>query len=127
MNYVKLGASFAVALSLTACATWTTGSVDTGRADAAASAKTSPDKILITDADMVDRQYKSLGDITVTVNKTTIFNANPTPAQVNEALRLKASDMGADGVILVRYGTGGVSFMSWGSLEGKGRAIKFIQ
>ena len=35
-------------------------------------------------------------------------------------------DFGADAVIFVRYGTVGVSFMSWGSLNGKGRAIVFL-
>lgn len=114
-------------LALSGCATWTSGSVDTTRADMAASAKTPIEKILITDTDVVDRKYRSLGDIAVTVNKTTIFNADPTPALVNDALKQRASDMGADAVILVRYGKGGVSFMSWGSLEGKGRAIKYVQ
>ena len=46
---------------------------------------------------------------------------------VNEKLREKASELGADAVILVRYGNGGMSLMSWGSLEGKGRAVKFVQ
>ena len=68
-----------------------------------------------------------LGDITATVNKTTIFNADPTQEMVNEKLREKASELGADAVILVRYGNGGMSLMSWGSLEGKGRAVKFVQ
>ena len=74
---------------------------------------------------MVDRRYASLGDVTVTVNKTTIFNADPTREMVNDKLREKAAELGADAVILVRYGSGGISLMSWGSLEGKGRAIKF--
>lgn len=34
--------------------------------------------------------------------------------------------MGADAVALVRYGDVGISMMSWGSLEGKGRAVKFV-
>ena len=46
---------------------------------------------------------------------------------VNEKLREKASELGADAVILVRYGNGGMSLMSWGSLEGKGRAIKYTK
>ena len=62
----------------------------------------------------------------MTVNKTTIFNADPTPEMVNEKLREKAADMGADAVVLVRYGKGGISALSWGSLEGKGRAVKFV-
>ena len=115
----------ALALSLTGCATWSTSSVDSATADASAAAKTPIEKILITDNDVVDRSYKSLGDITVTVNKTTIFHPDPTPALVNQALREKAAELGADAVVLVRYGNVGISLMSWGSLEGKGRAIKF--
>ena len=64
-------------------------------------------------------------DISVTVNKTTIFNADPTREMVNQRLRNKAAELGADAVIQVRYGTVGIGLMSWGSLDGKGRAIVF--
>ena len=127
---MKVFAGVFLALSLTGCATWSTSSVDSKSAEvstiqAQANAKTLPASIVITDKDILDRKYLSLGDITATVNKTTIFNANPTPEMVNEKLREKASELGADAVILVRYGDGGISLMSWGSLEGKGRAVKF--
>ena len=42
-------------------------------------------------------------------------------------LKQAQTELGADAVILVRYGNGGMSLMSWGSLEGKGRAVKFVQ
>ena len=126
---MRISSVFLLAAAMTTgCATWSTSSVDGKSADAKpAVAKTSPEKIIIRDTDIVDKKYKSLGDITATVNKTTIFNANPTQDQVNVKLREKASEMGADAVILVRYGNGGISIMSWGSLEGKGRAITFVQ
>ena len=119
-----------LAASLTGCATWSTSSVDSKSADTAVSTqakKTPPSSVVITDKDIPDRKYQSLGDITATVNKTTIFNADPTQEMVNEKLREKASELGADAVILVRYGNGGMSLMSWGSLEGKGRAVIFVQ
>ena len=119
-----------LAASLTGRATWSTSSVDSKSADTAVSTqakKTPPSSVVITDKDIPDRKYQSLGDITATVNKTTIFNADPTQEMVNEKLREKASELGADAVILVRYGNGGMSLMSWGSLEGKGRAVKFVQ
>ena len=119
-----------LAASLTGCATWSTSSVDSKSADTAVSTqakKTPPSSVVITDKDIPDRKYQSLGDITATVNKTTIFNADPTQEMVNEKLREKASELGADAVILVSYGNGGMSLMSWGSLEGKGRAVKFVQ
>ena len=40
--------------------------------------------------------------------------------------RTEAAKIGADAVIQVRYGTVGMSWMvSWGSLDGKGRAIAY--
>lgn len=86
---------------------------------------TDPTKIQITEGDISNRPYSVIGDISVTVNKTTIFHPDPTKALVAEQLREKAADLGADAVILVRYGTVGVALFSWGSLDGKGRAIKF--
>jgi len=116
-----------VAISLAAlvagCATWSDSSVQ--RKEGVAAARPSdPAKVAIMEGD-ASRRYHSLGDITVTVNKTTVFNQDPTREQVNEALKAKAAELGADAVIHVRYGTGGVSMLSWGSLEGKGRAIKY--
>ena len=90
-----------------------------------ARAPTAPDKIRIVEGDIADRPYKSLGDISVTVNKTTLFNADPTREMVNQRLRNKAAELGADAVIQVRYGTVGIAALSWGSLDGKGRAIVF--
>jgi len=87
--------------------------------------KTDPAKIVITEGDIGDRPYETIGDISVTVNKTTLFHPDPTKELVAQKLRDEASEIGADAVILVRYGTVGVSFMSWGSLDGKGRAVKF--
>jgi hypothetical protein len=133
---IKAPTAAAVCISavvLAGCASWSTANVDTRNADAprdaavANGARKSPSQVQLTDKDVNDRQYVSLGDISVTVNKTTVFNADPTPAMVDEKLREKAAEMGADAVILVRYGKGGVSLMSWGSLEGKGRAVRFVR
>jgi uncharacterized protein YbjQ (UPF0145 family) len=77
---------------------------------------------LITEGDLKE-PYTVIKDIKVTVNKTTVFNADPTKEQVNDKLRKDAAKLGADAVILVRYGTVGVSPMSWGSLSGSGRAV----
>lgn len=120
--------AFCLTALLSGCATWSTSSVDaSGAAPTAATTqvKRAPADIRVLETDVVDRQYQALGDITARVNKTTIFNANPTREMVNVKLQEQASELGADAVILVRYGEGGVSLMSWGSLEGKGRAIKF--
>lgn len=85
----------------------------------------SPADIVVTPNDITNRKYVSLGDIEVTVKKWTIFDKDPTPAQVDDALRAKAAQMGADAVILARYGTVGIGFWSWGQLDGQGRAVVF--
>jgi hypothetical protein len=116
------------------CATWSTSSVDKTSSESTAAFSTTtaskqvlPRDVFITDSDIVDRKYSPLGDITVTVNKTTIFHPEPTPELVNIQLKEKGAELGADAVILVRYGKGGISLLSWGSLDGKGRAIKYVQ
>ena len=129
---MKLLVSLVVVLAATGCATWSTSSVDSKAVDASNTAtsgavKTSLEAIRITDTDIFDRKYTSLGDITVNVNKTTVFHPNPTPALVNDKLKEKAHELGADAVILVRYGQGGISLMSWGSMEGKGRAVRYAK
>ena len=81
----------------------------------------------MTKDDITDRPYEVLGDINTTVNKTTIFHPDPTEALVDVKLREEAAKLGADAVILARYGTVGVAFMSWGSLDGNGRAVRFVE
>jgi len=90
-----------------------------------AKSHTDPANIIITESDITNRKYTSLGDVTATVNKTTVFNKSPTKENVNQSLKERAAELGADAVIFVRYGEGGISAWSWGSLEGKGRAVKF--
>src|SRR2546423_12098662 len=118
-----LAVAFVVVLS--GCATWSTSSVDRKDGSYAAVKPTDPSKVTLSEGDMANRKYASLGDVSVTVNKTTVFNRDPTRDDVNQKLKEKAAELGADAVIHVRYGEGGISLLSWGSLEGKGRAIKF--
>lgn len=113
-------------LFVAGCATWSTGSVKRSAQQVAMVTRPSdPTQIALTEDDFTDRKYVSLGDITVTVNKTTLLHPNPTREQINDQLKEKAATLGADAVIFVRYGEGGLTPLSWGSLEGKGRAIKF--
>jgi hypothetical protein len=132
---MKFGRSFLVVpllLMLSACSgSWSTADVQrlgapSGDAGQTASLpRTDPAKIVITEGDIGDRPYEAIGDISVTVNKTSLLHPDPTKELVAQKLRAVASKIGADAVILVRYGTVGISFMTWGSLDGKGRAIKF--
>lgn len=127
--FFRVLAAAAATTFLGGCAEgWSTSQVSNQppAAVAAAARQATPiDKIQVMEGDITDRPYKSLGEISVTVNKTTIFNADPTRQMVDQRLREKASTLGADAVIQVRYGTVGIALMSWGALDGKGRAIAF--
>lgn len=132
-----------ISLILGGCATWSESNVtlkdgqtteqadDRSNTQTASVPNSAPQKqiaavdVVITTKDITDRPYRVIGDIDVTVNKTTIFHADPTKELVNKKLQEEAARIGANAVILVRYGTVGVSFMSWGSLDGKGRAVVF--
>ena len=84
-----------------------------------------PDSILVTEGDITNRRYRPIGDITVSIAKWLIVNSDPTPADINAALQSKAAELGADAVVLVRYGTTGIGVLTWGKLEGRGRAVAF--
>lgn len=121
-------------LTLVSCNTWSTASV-TPRTEGPAAAVLSghdaettkaPADIIVMANDMPERRYRVLGDIEVTVNKTTIFNDDPTPDMVIAKLREEAAKLHADAIVLVRYGTVGASRFSTASLTGHGRAVAFV-
>ena len=130
MKLAKAAAALGVALALCACGpTWSTSSVAPSRDGmqlAGNRPAKAPSQILVSENDITNKKYRVLGDIEVNVNKSTIFNEDPTRTHVDAELREKAAAMGADAVVLVRYGTVGVGLMSWGSLDGKGRAVQFV-
>jgi hypothetical protein len=113
------------ALLVGGCATWSTATMEESKSGTTARAAKAPSQVLVTEGDITDRPYIVIGDVSVTVNKTTIFHPDPTRDMVNAALQKEAAERGADAVVLTRYGTVGISLMSWGSLEGKGRAVAF--
>ena len=130
MNYLKKALlqssvmiSFAVVM--TGCATWNTSEIANVRPTVQKMVVTEAKDIILKEGDITDKKYIVLGDISVTVNKTTIFHPDPTKELVNVKLREEAAKLGADAVTQIRYGTVGISMMSWGSLDGKGRAIQF--
>lgn len=126
MTFKIIPIALALTLSVTGCATWSTSSVDQSSSDLnfVSGPKNNPAEIFVTEGDIHDRPYKSIADITVMVNKTTIMHPDPTKVQVIEKLQEKAAELGADAVVHARFGKTGMSLLSWGSLEGKGRAVK---
>ena len=127
MKISRFIAAFVLLFSLQACGTYSVSSLKEAPNAPSMSGKAhrAPEQILLTQNDILSRRYTTLGDVSVTVRKVSIFDNDPTPAAVNMALKEKAAEMGADAVVLVRYGTVGISFMSWGELEGNGRAVVF--
>jgi uncharacterized lipoprotein YajG len=86
-----------------------------------------PATVMITENDITTRPYEVVGEVNASVRKTTIFDPDPTREKVNEAMQIQAVKLGADAVILARYGTVGIDLMSWGRLDGSGRAVRFAQ
>ncbi len=125
MSFRFLMGSMVVSFLLSGCATWSQSQVTNPNTAIKEIKQVSPDQVQLTEGDMTNRPYVSLGDLTVTVNKTTIFHPEPTKEMVDAKLKEEAAKLGADAVIYVRYGTVGISALSWGSLDGKGRAIQF--
>ena len=117
-----------LAILISGCAAYRSSSnVELAQNASDATTPTLASSILVTEEDSLDRVYTSLGDIEVSVSKTTIVNKDPSNEMIDEELKREAAKLGADAVILVRYGTVGVSAFSWGKLDGKGRAIKFVE
>lgn len=108
--------------------TWTVTSAEKdGRPDAvrAAGLPGDPDRITLQEGSQVSRNYWVVADLKVAVHRSPHASGVPTRAMVRDALRHKAAELGADAVILVRYGVLGPSPASAATLEGHGRAIKF--
>jgi uncharacterized protein YbjQ (UPF0145 family) len=130
MNLLR-AATILLCASLAGCGTRSSASVEAPVGAVAPSAVVkahkAPKDIAVFETDITNRKYHAVGDISVTVSKNTIFDSDPTREQVNEALQEKAAELGADAVILARYGTVGIGVWTWGKLEGNGRAIVFDQ
>lgn len=122
---LQSGVIFTFAVAISGCATWHTSEITNARPAIQNTVIKEAKDVILTEGDITDKKYIVLGDITVTVNKTTIFNADPTKEMINEKLKEEAAKLGADAVTQIRYGSVGISLMSWGSLDGKGRAIQF--
>jgi hypothetical protein len=134
MKLLRLYAAGAVALLVAACGVRTGTSVTPtpGATPSSANADTklpakSPNQVMLTESDITDRPYQSLGDIKVDLQKWGAFDKDPTHEMVAEALKKKAAEMGADAVVLVRYGTLGIGLFTWGEMDGQGRAVVFKQ
>lgn len=125
-KFKKMGLLVVMVFLFAGCSTWSTSKVQMAKGKIVQET-TLKDKVIITEGDISDKKYSILAELNVDIHKTTLGHKDPTKIQVNEKLKEEAAKIGADAVIFVRYGTVGISFFSWGSLNGKGRAVKFVQ
>lgn len=119
-------AFLAVALATTAgCAAYRVESnIEEVPAPPAAASRTS--QVLLSEGSIPGRKYSEIGPVEVSVKKLTVFHADPTKEQANEALIEKAKLLGADAVINVTYSSG-VGFTTWGYMDAKGKAVRFTK
>ena len=81
--------------------------------------------ILLSENGWPEQPWQSLGLIRVSVSKRSVFDADPTVAQVDRVLRERAMDLGADAVVDIHY-TSGIGWATWGYLEARGTAVRFV-
>jgi len=82
--------------------------------------------VLLSEGNFPGRKYSEIGPVEVSVKKLTIFHADPSKEQANEALIEKAKLLGADAVINIKYETG-VGLTTWGYMDAKGTAVRFTK
>lgn len=121
---LNLLAMCALVAAMSGCAAYRTDSNVTGDNNANAQ-RTVSGPVLIAENNLPNRKFKSLGPIEVSVKKLTVFHADPTKEQANEALRERARIIGADAVIDVTYKSG-VGFTTWGYIDANGTGVKLL-
>lgn len=110
-------------LTLTACETWETTSLDTETKKVEVQPATA-DSVVLTSAAFDESKDTKLGDLKVTVNKTTAFHPAPTVEAVEAKLREDAAKLGATRVVNVEISDVEVTPLSWGTRTGTGVAVK---
>ena len=121
----NLTAAILVAALSTGCASYRSDSnISTNDTPGTATAAANKAIVISEDA-LPGRRYTTIGPIEVTVKKLTVFHADPSKQQANEVLIEKARSIDADAVVNVKYDSG-IGFMTWGYIEAKGSAVKFV-
>lgn len=87
---------------------------------------TKPSDIMITTGDFEGRAYQRLGHLRVRVIRTTPIHPPASRSEADAELQDEAARLGADAVILVKYGNRTPDFLGLATLDATGTAIKFI-
>lgn len=120
----------AVAVLLAGCqhrASSRVAGADPAAASLPAATKRAPADIQILTTDITDRKYVSLGEITVHIKRNIYADTPMSDDHARAELAKKASEIGADAVVLATYQREFVSAFSWGGIVGKGRAVRFTE
>jgi len=72
--------------------------------------------------DKPEHSFRTLGPIKAQVGAATVFSRAPTMDEVNQKLRERAVEMGANAIIEVKYDRG-VSMTSWKAITATGTAV----
>ncbi len=120
-NTVLVGA---LILPIAACSTtWDTTNLDSDVKKQSVNA-VAANQIKLTSSNFDPATQVKLGELQVTVNKTTAFNADPTVEQVEQKLREDAAKLGALEVVETEISSVKISPLSWGSRSGTGVAVR---
>lgn len=93
---------------------------------APAASPSPPAQVLLSEGSLPGRKYSEIGPVEVSVKKLTVFHADPTKEQANDALIEKARLLGADAVINITYSSG-IGLTTWGYMDAKGTAVRFTK
>lgn len=123
---LKLIAALSLAALLGACSsTWEEDGINNSGITAAAGAARTADQIELFSGKTASQEYTVIQEIKVAVNKTTVFNEDPTVTQVEARLRQSAAELGGDAVVNVVISQVKVRAMSWGGRIGEGTVVKY--
>lgn len=119
----KFVAALGAVLSLAACETWETTNLESEAKQVQVTPVTA-EAVTLTSAAFDPATQVKLGDLKVTVNKTTAFHANPTAEAVEDKLQEDAAKLGATQVTDVVISDVEITPFSWGTRTGTGVAVK---
>ena len=119
----KILLSLAATVSLAACDTWETTSLEPEEKIVEVSEATA-DAVTLPGSAFDASKYVNLGALEVTVNKTTAFHPSPTAEMVQDKLREDAAKLGATIVFDVNISETQISALSWGTRTGTGTAAR---
>lgn len=109
-------------LLLGACGHWHTSNVDSDKKANGVYCRPA-DSIVVTEH-TIQPPHVVLQDIEVNVRKANILEDDPSRELADEFLREAAHELCADAVVQARYGSVGVSMLSWGEMQARGRAVR---